>query len=322
MHPFLKPGVSLGTFNYSESDDTHHYIENSAGEMFEISSRLYCALLKADGTKPLDLPSQGRKILTKLKRNWLVQTSRLVNDGFMNRFILLKFAEFSRKMKTICMVFNTFLPVIAVLALIAGVVFINTADIRGGFDFCLPLYYALFFASIALHEVGHLIAGIAYGYKISDAGILLLWRIPIGGYVAYENARGISRKGRLQFALAGVEMDMLVAGLCLIMSVAIRRFSFTFTMIANANIFLALVNLIPSYGLDGEAALSALLGVGSIYKLSKRWVRDRRNRLKLIKKGLRGFLCFGFFLAIQLSKVLIWLVIGVNVVITIFCAIT
>ena len=61
MYPVLKEGVSIGTFHYEGSDTIHYYIENADGEEFEISRRLWDALLKADGTRPLDLPDNGRQ---------------------------------------------------------------------------------------------------------------------------------------------------------------------------------------------------------------------------------------------------------------------
>ena len=60
MYPVLKEGVSIGTFHYEGSDTIHYYIENADGEEFEISRRLWDALLKADGTRPLDLPDNGQ----------------------------------------------------------------------------------------------------------------------------------------------------------------------------------------------------------------------------------------------------------------------
>lgn len=68
--------------------------EDADGEEFEIDYRLWKALLKADGTKPLDLPGHGQKILPLLKHRGLVRTSRFVrgNDVF-NRFVLFPLSD-------------------------------------------------------------------------------------------------------------------------------------------------------------------------------------------------------------------------------------
>lgn len=75
MYPILKDGVSLGTFQYEGSETTHYFVENADGQEFEVSHRLWNALLKADGTQPLALPDKGKKLLPVLKEHNLVQTS-------------------------------------------------------------------------------------------------------------------------------------------------------------------------------------------------------------------------------------------------------
>ena len=318
MYPVLKPGVSLGTFCYRGSDDPHFYIENSAGEMFEVSQRLYNALLEADGTKPLNLPENGKRVLPKLKQNGLVQTSRIIKSSWATyRFVLLFFGSINRRIIRICKAINSVLPAATFLVFVMGIVakIVDRRFTPSGF--CLPLYCSLVFLSIFLHEVGHLVAGLAGGYKVTDAGILLLWRIPIGAYVAHEGNKRASKGRRLQFALAGVEMNIGAAGLFLGASTILGRLSFTLTMAAAMNVLLAIINLIPSRGFDGEAALSAMLGVDSIFLLSKKWVCSRKYRRKLLKAGLPGLLCFGFLSAILLSRLLIWLVMGVDLILAI-----
>lgn len=318
MYPMLEQGVSLGTFKYNGSDDTHYYIENAAGDVFEISARLYNALLKADGTRPINYPASGTHLFLKLRQNRLIHTSRLIKcHGAVNRFILFIFGTISKRVFHICKSLNLLLPAAAILAFVAGLLLKLNVGRFTTLGFCLPLYCPLVLLSIALHEVGHVIAGLAAGYKVTDAGILLLWRIPIGAYVAHEENENVSTGRRLQFALAGVEMNILIAGLLLIVSTISGGFSFTLTMAAVINVLLALINLIPSCGLDGEAALSALLGVNSIYSLSKKWVFSRQRRKKLLRAGLPGLLCFLFFASIVLSRLLIWTLIGVDAFLTI-----
>lgn len=315
MYPMLKQGVSMGTFRCEGSEDEHYYIENAQGDEFEISSRLYNALLKADGTKPLDLPGRGRSLLPSLKKNGLVQTSRFVNDGVLNRFILKKFGKFSRSTIHACKMFNKLLPFAAVLLFAMGIVLMFNVKRRVSFGFDFPFHLILVYASIALHELGHLTAGVAYGYNITDTGILLLWRIPIGCYVAHDDNTRVTNRQRMQFSLAGVEMNFMLAGILLIASVASSRLSLTFVSAANVNVILVIVNgLIPYFGLDGESALSALLGVKSIYELSKKWLKGKDKRRKLLKAGFPGVFCFGFFSIVYLSKVLVWAYLGLNVI--------
>ena len=259
MYPVLKEGVSIGTFQYEGSDATHYYIENADGEEFEIGRRLWDALLKADGTRPLDLPDNGHRILPKLKRHGLVRTSRFVqDDGLFNRFILFPIGNRLQAGRLIFKALNAALPAVAILIFAIGIYVATTGGEGSGYNLSWWLYYGLIALSLALHELGHLVAGLAYGYKISDTGILLLGLIPLGAYVAHEDKKDATKAEKIQFALAGVEVNLLVAGICLLLAMQSYQWSLTMLSVANVNVILAGVNLLPASGLDGESSLSAM----------------------------------------------------------------
>lgn len=306
MHPFLQEGVTLGTFQYEGSCVTHYYIENADGEEFEVGRSLWNALLRADGTRPLSLPDKGRKILPALKRRGLVQTSRFVRcDGVFNRFILFPIGNRLRSCRPLCRIVNALLPLAALLLFIPGVYLLATASISGRYHFNGWLYAGLLIASLPLHELGHLIAGLAYGYKIRDTGILLLGTLPIGAYVAHEDKENAPQIQQIQFALAGVEADLLFAGLCLLLAFLRYPLSLTLILAANVNIILAGINLLPVSGLDGEAALSALFGIRSISATASRWLFSRKRRQKLLRSGFPGYACLCVFLITFASKILL-----------------
>lgn len=219
MHPILKEGVSIGTFQYEGPDTTHYYIENADGEEFEISRRLWDALLKADGTRPLDLPDNGRRILPKLKRHGLVRTSRFVqDDGLFNRFILFPVGNRLQAGRLVFRAINAALPAVAILVFAMGIYVIASEGAGSGYDFSWWLYYGLIALSLALHELGHLLAMQSY------------------------------------------------------------QWSLTLLSVANINIILAGVNLLPASGLDGESALSAACGINSISEVAKRWLNNKKRR--------------------------------------------
>lgn len=279
MYPVLKEGVSIGTFKFEGSDTTHYYIENADGEEFEISRRLCDALLKADGTHPLDLPDNGRRVLPKLKRHGLVRTSRFVqDDGLFNRFILFPIGNRLQAGKLIFKALNAALPAVAILIFAIGI-YVTTSDGEGsGYNFSWWLYYGLIALSLALHELGHLVAGLAYGYKISDTGILLLGIIPLGAYVAHEDKKDATKAEKIQFALAGVEVNLLIAGICLLLAMQSYQWSLTMFSVANVNVILAGENLLPVSGLDGESALSAACGIDSIGEVARKWLTNKKRR--------------------------------------------
>lgn len=126
MYPILKEGVSMWTSQPEGSDAIHYYIENPKNESFEVNYRLWKALMHADGTHPLDLPDNGRRILPKLKEYELVHTSRFVrDDGILNRFILFPFSDKMQTRTSAFKAINTALPVVSVLTLAVGSVCFN-----------------------------------------------------------------------------------------------------------------------------------------------------------------------------------------------------
>lgn len=315
MYPVLKEGVSIGTFQYEGSNTTHYYIENANGEEFEISKSLWDALLQADGTRPLNLPSNGSRVLLKLKRLGLVRTSRFVrDDGIFNRFILFPIGNRCQNDSLICKAINAALPVVSVLIFAIGVYLMRSNGTDTGYHFNWWLYYGLLACSIVLHEFGHLVAGLAYGYKISDTGILLLGIIPIGAYVAHEDKKDATKSEKMQFALAGVEMNLLIAGICLLMAMQYYSLSLVLVSVANINVILAGINLLPASGLDGESALSAACGLTSISEVAPKWLLNKNRRQKLLRSGVSGFACYCVLAFTMISKILLWLLIGFDVV--------
>ena len=122
----------------------------------------------------------------------------------------------------------------------------------------------------------------------------------------------------IQFALAGVEVNLLMAGICLILAMQSYQWSRTMFSVANVNVILAGVNLLPASGLDGESALSAACGINSISEVARKWLTNKKCRKKLLRAGLPGYACFCFFSVTMISKVILWLLIGLDVVLVFF----
>ncbi len=306
MYPVLKEGVSIGTFKYNGSDTVHYYIANANGEKFEIDNRLLDALLQADGTRPLDLPDNGKQILPKLKKHGLVQTSRFVHhNGIFNRFILFPVGNKMQTGGSFFKAINAALPAASILIFALGVFLMVSKGECGGYSFNLWLYCGLIVLSIVFHELGHLIAGLSYGYKISDIGILLLGMIPIGAYVAHEYKKDATKSEKIQFALSGVEMNLLIAGICLLLVMLYYQWSLTLISVANVNVALAGINLLPASGFDGEYALSAICGADNIGELSKKCLFNKKCRHKLLRSGLKGYACICVFSITLISKAIL-----------------
>lgn len=279
MNPMLKEGTFTWSFYDKYTDTTHYYVENAVGDEFEIDCRLYRALSKADGTKPLDLPDKGKQILPLLKKYGVVQTSRFIQcDGPFNRFILFSTGNTLRYAGPLCKVLNFILPIASIFFFTIGISLSVFGGMHTEYDYNLWLYSVLFVFSLALHELGHLIAGLAYDYKISDVGVLLVSIFPVGGYVSYDEREGSSRTEKIQMALAGIEMDLLFAGVCFLFAITqCNQVATTMNVVAIMSLLMVGINLLPISGFDGEAALSALCGVNSINDTIKNRFANRRD---------------------------------------------
>ena len=301
MFPMLADGVSYGTYRDKEFNSIRYFIANATGDEYDIDYRLLFSLLNADGTKPLMLHDQ--RIIPFLKKARLIQTSRFVRgEGLMNRFILFPVGGNANKLRSMCMVINNYLPVVSIGVFLISILKLVFGEHYTSYDFNLSLYYILFITSIALHELGHMIAGIACGHRICDVGILLLGILPLGAYVACIENKKSSRNNRTQFYLAGVEMSLLLAGILIILSILTG--SFTLMTNANISVFLTILNLLPVTGLDGEAALSCMCGVESISAFANKWIFNKKLRSRLFHSGLAGYECLCIFTVVVISKII------------------
>ena len=105
-----------------------------------------------------------------------------------------------------------------------------------------------------------------------------------------------SRKSdQIQFLLAGVEVNLLVAGVCLILTDRYYDWSYVLFSFAIINIAFIISNLIPILGSDGERALSVLCGISSIGKDAQKSLLDKERRQRLLRSGWSGYVCFCIF---------------------------
>lgn len=332
MYPMLREGVELEQYEASEDpyadfpenlDAVHCYAENPDGDLFAIDADIFHALLHADGRGPLPLPpsllDDADGIVSELVSDGLLQTSRFVKSGDrINRFVLFLIPERTPNIASLCRGIQLTLPIAAPLLLAAGLLLQFFYPATGG-AFVQPLYYALFFLSLFLHEIGHLAAGLAYGYPLRDLSILFLGYFPIGACVACQPEEVPHRpKEEIQFSLAGVEVNLLLAGIFLLLSLLVPAARETFREASLANILLFSVNILPASHLDGEAALSTLLGVESASDTARLWLQSGRRRRKLLHEGARGIGFLFLFLFVRLAQVLLFVVIAVDIISPVF----
>lgn len=221
---------------------------------------------------------------TKLKTLWIPRCSVLLNVlAYLSNSLLL----------------ISWLPV-----LITGIVlFARNLEIIE-FDLLWTGYFIGLICGVLFHEFGHAFAGISYGAKVFEMGVMLMYRILPGAYVLLDVSTVKKRLQRIQINAAGVEMNFLLCGIFLVLGVVNPLLGGMFLNAAICNAFLGALNLTFIKGLDGAAILSNLLGVDDIIDRARRIVFNREARKRVIRKGSSGYatvaVCYMLF-ALQIA---------------------
>lgn len=147
--------------------------------------------------------------------------------------------------------------------------------------------FAGLFIGMIMHELGHMFACLAYGGRVFEVGVMLQFFIP-GAYVLMNESNIKKRTRRIQVSAAGVEMNLLLTAIFLIMSAKFEPLSGFFLGASIQNVFLALLNLTFVNGFDGMTIMSELLGVEGLADRAKRITKSNLRKRRLRKDGVSG----------------------------------
>lgn len=171
-----------------------------------------------------------------------------------------------------------------------------------------------------MHELAHGNACRACkGGRVYEYGIIL-GLIP-GFYTAADDS-GITGPGarfkKLQIMCAGVEANILLAGISLILSCLVYNLREIFLNWADLNLVLCAFNILFFNKMDGQLALAHILGLdvknGDFIK-AMNVVRSRRKKKMLLKDGPVGLMKITVCYIFELYNILYPLIIVMNVLI-------
>lgn len=118
------------------------------------------------------------------------------------------------------------------------------------------------------HETAHAIACLSdRNGRFIEAGIMKRNGIIPGAYVLIDDIDIKSRLKKLQINLAGIEMNLLLSGVIMILMTSegfLDKWKIAMLYAMIHNILQALINIIPVHGLDGEQVISTLLDVSVV----------------------------------------------------------
>ena len=97
------------------------YMENSAGEQYQISKKLYYQLIYVDQTN--NIPCDEDFPVKWLQKMGFISTSRLIKQSmFVRRWIVAYIGVRGRSLSPICHAINKILPFLAIVMLVSGIV--------------------------------------------------------------------------------------------------------------------------------------------------------------------------------------------------------
>ena len=186
------------------------------------------------------------------------------------------------------------------------------------------------FGGVIFHEGGHIIACLSNRKgRWIEAGVMLSGRIPCV-YVALDDSEIQNRLKKVQVNMAGIEMNLFLAGIMMMWWVNIAENSFLFDwrpailQVAIQNIFLALINITFCENLDGEYAISTIVGhaVDEVAQANIRQMFTKAKRKRYIQKnGINGvayLFCSVFFIFIQHASMPLMILADISIMIGVF----
>lgn len=168
-------------------------------------------------------------------------------------------------------------------------------------------------SGLIFHEMAHAAAGLAYGGKIFEFGVMLHYFLP-GAYVCIDHDEVKNRFQRVQIHAAGIEMNLFLSGLFMCLSCLEWFNGWTLLYASIYNLVIAVLNSLLIDGLDGMNIFSALLGVEDFVGKSKRLVKSRRKRRKLREKGISGYAVIAVCYFIAIFQMAVPIILFVNIV--------
>ncbi len=242
-------------------------------------------------------------ILAELKDNEIIRDPRFVSKSLWALLITVWQPRVTANFRMISFFINGLLLISWLPLLIFSIFyFADNIDIINT-DYMTLGTFAGLFIGLFLHEIGHMLACLAYGGKVFELGAMFLMFLP-GAYVMMNERNIKTRMKRVQVSAAGVEMNLVLTALFLIFAVKFESVSGFFLGMAIQNGFLALVNMMFITGFDGSKIMGELLGTENLIDGTSEIVSSRFRKRTLKKDGIPGIftivVCY-IFKAIQIS---------------------
>ncbi len=295
---------------------TNHYTEDECSIPIEWANWCY----KLDGKRNpyrIDRSLSRDEVnyrLEQLKKLECIRYGRLIKGELGTRLISLYMPRrISANTRVFAWIYNKALQFFFVPILIIGIcMFIfELPDLNG--DIWLGSIFGLI-VGLLVHELSHALATLSCkNGKFFEFGIGISYYVLPMAYVLIDKANVKSKFQKVQILLAGIESNIALCGIFLIVScLCPSNLVGVFFAAGVQNLFLALLNSIMVGSLDGGAIIAELIGsnVGDFLVDSIDVVLLESKRKFILRSGINGYakIVGSFlFILIQLSLVVILL---------------
>ncbi len=276
------------------SNNEYEVTDNIDGSVYTMGCTIAKFSKQLDGHKnPYEvdsfLPTEDvRTMLCELHKNDLLRSSRVLESSFGSFLYTIWIPRWTPFLRIFAFLMNNLLILFWFPSLVCGIYVFIKNILLIDIEISLTGYLLGLVGGICVHELAHAFAGISYRAKVFEFGIGVQ-NFMLCAYTLLENSN-CKRQQRIQINAAGVESNLFIAGVCLMLCAALPRFSPLFYSAAIINVNLGVLNLLCLGGLDGMAILADVIGTDVLLFLenAKRIVCSKRRRVKLRKKGLWG----------------------------------
>ncbi len=309
------------------SDDGIRVVNHLTDEAYIVDKDVVKYAKKLDGsTNPYKISTDFTKdeinyIINYMDCFGLIRKSDVHCHGLGTFLKTLWIPRLSKGLRMIASISNLYLMLLWLPVFCAGIFAVSANLYNMNLDNEWIGFFLSIIPAMVLHEFGHAFAAISYGAPVYEMGVMVLHFLFPGAYVIMDQSNIKSRFKRIQINAAGVEANLLLAGVFFLLAAAFPNIGGMMLLAGINNTLMAGLNLTFVKGLDGTAIISELLGIKNLVERANRVVFNKRARGRVLKKGTAGYaaaaMCYTLFalqlalpllLVINVWEIILWVV--------------
>ena len=288
------PKIS-NALTYKRAGDLVAVVDHLTDRRFTLGIRVVRYIRNLDGfTHPYQIPTALSRaeidgIIRFLGENDLLRRGDTMRISWGTVLKTLWIPRRSLFLRIVAGISNALLVLFWLPVLVAGILLFGGRLDEIGFDWIWIGYMIGLLCGMLFHEMGHAFAGISYGARVFEMGVMVMYCILPGAYVLLDQTPVKKRWQRIQINAAGVEMNFLLCGVFLLLGAGIPSLGGMFLNAAICNGLMGALNLTFIKGLDGTAIMSDLFGTDNIIDRVKQVVCRREVRKRMIHQDPGGY---------------------------------